>query len=66
MPDVDGIVTAGGIQGDRPLRLVQQHHPKHGGITDIDMNTRVERQLATALPPREIASTFAAIRQALA
>ena len=34
--------------------------------TVTDLNTRVERQLATALPPREIASTFAAIRQALA
>jgi len=39
MPNVDGIVTAGDIQGDRPLRLVQQRQLRHDEITVADVMT---------------------------
>lgn len=39
MPHVDGIVTAGDIQGDKPLRLVQQRQIKHSEITVGDVMT---------------------------
>lgn len=39
MPDVDGIVTASDIQGDKPLRLVQQRQLRHDEITVADVMT---------------------------
>lgn len=39
MPHVDGIVTAADIQGDRPLRLVQQRQLRHSEITVADVMT---------------------------
>lgn len=39
MPNVDGIVTAADIQGDKPLRLVQQRQVRHHEITVADVMT---------------------------
>ena len=39
MPNVEGIVTVADIQGDRPLRLVQQRQLRHSEITVADVMT---------------------------
>jgi len=39
MPNVQGIVTAGDIHGDKPLRLVQQRQLTHDEITVADVMT---------------------------
>jgi CBS domain-containing protein len=39
LPSVEGIVTAGDIQGDKPLRLVQQRQLRHSEISVADVMT---------------------------
>jgi len=39
MPQVEGIVTAADIQGDKPLRLVQQRQLRHSEISVADVMT---------------------------
>jgi CBS domain-containing protein len=39
MPCVDGVVTARDLQGDKPLRLVNQRQVKHSDLTVLDVMT---------------------------
>jgi len=39
MPNVEGIITASDLHGDRPMRLVQQRQIKYGEITVADVMT---------------------------